>query len=47
MQEPHRIDIAGKIADLFEREGKRYEVRTVDRWLSHPAWTPPTDLAGS
>lgn len=44
MQEQHRVEAAGKIADIFELEGTHYEVRTVDRWLSQPDWTPPIDL---
>jgi phosphopentomutase len=42
MEERHRVEAAGKIADVLELEGKHYEVRTVDRWLSRPDWKPPT-----
>jgi hypothetical protein len=41
MSDRYRTDQAGKIADTFESEGTHYEVRTTDRWLSKPDWTPP------
>ena len=43
MQERHRIDAAGKIADVLELDGRHYDVRTVDRWLSRPDWKPPLE----
>ncbi len=41
MTEPHRIARATRIADMFESEGTHDEVRTIDRWLGQPDWTPP------
>lgn len=45
IQAAHQVDKAIAIADLFEHEGRHYEVRTIDRWLSRPGWRPPIDIA--
>lgn len=47
MHEVHRIDVARKVADILERDGKSYDLDTIDDWLSKPEWQPPTKLEQS
>lgn len=32
------------VADILERDGKTYDLDTIDDWLSKPDWKPPTKL---
>ncbi len=44
IHEVHRIDVARKVLDILERDGKDYDLGTIDDWLSKPDWQPPTKL---